>query len=292
MQQKTVRFIVNPISGGINKERVPELVEKSLDHSRFTYQILFSESAQHMATLCQNAVNDGINILAAVGGDGTVNYAAKAVCNSNTALAIVPMGSGNGLARHLRIPTNPKQAIQIINLEHYKSIDSGMANETFFINVAGAGFDAHVSHKFATAPKRGFMSYAQITLNEFAKYQHTEFELVVDKKMMKQKAFLICIGNGSQYGNNAYITPSANESDGKFEMSILKPFRMIDMPAIAFELFAKKFSNSKFVDTFSASELLIKRDCEGVFNIDGEPVMMEKDVLIRMLPKSVKVMIP
>lgn len=293
MNKKSVIFVINPISGGVSKARIPELIEKYLNHSQFTYEICYIGSASEMNRLCNDAVLKGANILVAVGGDGTVNCAAKAVCNSDTVLAILPMGSGNGFARHLKIPTNPQKAIQLINSAYVKVIDTGMANDHFFVNVAGAGFDAHISQKFASASKRGLVTYAQITLREFAQYKPLEYEVVIDNKVfIKQQAFLICVGNGSQYGNNAYITPSANECDGRFEMSILKPFKPIDSPTIVFELFTGKFTSSKFVDSYSGDNFIIKRAEAGAFNIDGEAVMMQKDVLIRLIPKSVNIIVP
>jgi diacylglycerol kinase (ATP) len=167
-----------------------------------------------------------------------------------------------------------------------------MANEIFFVNVAGAGFDAHVSWMFATAPNRGFWSYTKITLNEFAKYQTQHYELVVDGKTVSKNAFIICVANGSQYGNNAYIAPKAKVDDGLFNISVMKPFRVHQMPVIGMEMFMKKFGDSKYIDTLSGKDIMIRREKAEVFNIDGEPVMMPKDIHISILPSALKVIVP
>ena len=290
--KKTLTFIINPISGGISKKELPSLINQYLDKKQFDVEIQFTGSAQHNLELAKEAVEKKTEIVVAVGGDGTINNVAKYLVNTGIAFGIIPQGSGNGLARHLNIPMDITKALQVINKLNTQNIDTGMANDVFFLNVAGAGFDAHVSMKFATAAERGFWSYTKITLNEFAKYKSRKYELLVDGKSIVKDAFIICVANGSQYGNNAYIAPQAKIDDGLFEISILKPFKLIQMPMIGLEMFTKKFGNSGYIDTLSCREVMIKREEAEVFNIDGEPVMMAKDILVRINPASLKMIIP
>jgi YegS/Rv2252/BmrU family lipid kinase len=290
--KKKIAFIINPISGGINKQQFPSLIGRYLDRNQFDVEINFTRSAEHNLELAQEMVIKKKDIVVAVGGDGTINNIAKYLVNTGILFGIIPQGSGNGLARHLRIPLQNIKALQVINKLHRKNIDAGMANDTFFINVAGAGFDAHVSWMFANAPKRGFWSYSKITLTEFANYKPQQYELIVDGKSVSKDAFIICVANGSQYGNNAYIAPKANLDDGLFDISIMKPFKIHQMPIIGMELFLKKYNNSQYVDVLKGTNILIKRPEAGVFNIDGEPVLMEKDIQIKMLPEALKVIVP
>lgn len=292
MAKKKISFIINPISGGINKQHFPALIGRYLDRNQFEAEINFTKSTEHNIELAQQAVTEKKDIVVAVGGDGTINNVAKHLINTGILFGIIPQGSGNGLARHLRIPINNIQAIRIINKLHRKNIDAGMANDLFFLNVAGAGFDAHVSWKFANAPKRGFWSYTKITLNEFARYEPKSYELIVDGNSITKDAFIICVANGSQYGNNAYIAPQANLDDGLFDISIMKPFKTFQMPVIGLEMFLKKYNNSKYVDALKGSQIIIKRPEAGVFNIDGEPMMMDKDIHINVLPEALKVIVP
>jgi diacylglycerol kinase (ATP) len=290
--RKKIAFIINPISGGINKQHFPALIGRYLDRNQFDIEINFTRSAEHNLELAQEAVTTKKDIVVAVGGDGTINNIAKYMVNTGILFGIIPQGSGNGLARHLKIPLNNVNALKVINKLHRKNIDAGMANDQFFINVAGAGFDAHVSWMFANAPKRGFWSYTKITLNEFANYKPQPYELIVDGKTVTRDAFIICVANGSQYGNNAFIAPQANLDDGLFDISIMKPFKVHQMPIIGLEMFLKKYNNSKYVDALKGTEIVIKRPEAGVFNIDGEPVMMDKDIHIRVLPEALKVIVP
>ncbi len=292
MYKKQITFIINPISGGINKQHFPSLIGRYIDRNQFDIEINFTKSAQHNIDLAQQAVAEKKDIVVAVGGDGTINHIAKYLVNSNVLFGIIPQGSGNGLARHLRIPLNDKKALQIINKLHTKKIDAGMANDQFFVNVAGAGFDAHVSWMFANAPKRGFWSYAKITLNEYQAYKPHSYEIQVDGKVTHKEAFIVCVANGSQYGNNAFIAPQANLDDGLFDVSILKPFKSWSMPLIGLEMFMKKYGNSRYVDTIKGHEITIKRPSDGVFNIDGEPILMDKNIHIRMIHEAINVIVP
>jgi diacylglycerol kinase (ATP) len=290
--KKKIGFIINPISGGINKQHFPALIGRYLDRNQFEVEINFTRSAEHNLELAQEMAERKKDVVVAVGGDGTINNVAKYLVNTGILFGIIPQGSGNGLARHLRIPMNERKALKVINKLHRKNIDAGLANNVFFINVAGAGFDAHVSWMFANAPKRGFWSYTKITLNEFAQYKPLPYELQIDGHSITKEAFIICVANGSQYGNNAYIAPQANLDDGQFDISVMKPFKLHQMPVIGIEMFAKRYGNSKYVDSLRGKSILIKRPDAGVFNIDGEPMMMEKDIRIDILPEALKVIVP
>lgn len=290
--KKKINFIINPISGGINKQQFPSLIGQYIDRNQFDIEINFTKSAEHNIDLAKESALKKTDIVIAVGGDGTINNIAKHLINTGILFGIIPQGSGNGLARHLRIPMNNVKALQVINKLHRKNIDAGMANDEFFVNVAGAGFDAHVSWMFANAPKRGFVSYSKITLKEFANYKSLPYEIIVDGKSISKEAFIICIANGSQYGNNAFIAPKANLDDGLFDISIMKPFKTFQMPIIGLEMFLKRYHNSRYVDTLRGKEILLKRPESGVFNIDGEPVMMEKDIQFKILTEALKVIVP
>jgi YegS/Rv2252/BmrU family lipid kinase len=290
--KKKITFLINPISGGINKTTFPNLIEKSIDLNLFTYTFRYSTSTENLIQLAKEAVEAGVDCIVAVGGDGTLNIVASAIANTPIKLAVIPMGSGNGLARHMGISMNPSEAIQSINRYQSAKIDAGMANNQFFINVAGAGFDAHVSQKFAEATSRGFISYAKISIGEFARYASEEYELTIDGKTVNHKAFIICVGNGSQYGNNAYISPSAQVNDGFFNITVIKPFRIIDMPVLAFDLFAKRIDKSYLATTYTGNSILLKRLNPGVFNIDGEPIEMERDIYFNMMPSCIDMILP
>ena len=187
----SILFIINPISGTAGKEDLPTEIMRYIDKDQFDIDIIFTEHAGHAKCLAQEAASRGINIVVAVGGDGTVNEVASALAHTQTALGIVPCGSGNGLARHLLIPLKIKQSIEIINRHLVRELDYGVINEHPFFCTCGMGFDAFVSMKFAETGKRGPITYIQKVLESGLKYRPETYEISNDDGVSLHKAFLI-----------------------------------------------------------------------------------------------------
>ncbi len=286
---KKLVFIINPISGRNRKQKIPYLIEKHLDHSKFSYQLKYTQYAHHATELATKAVEEGAHIVVAVGGDGTVNEVSKALIDTHTALGIIPMGSGNGLARYLDIPLLPIFAIRNLNRERYKKIDTLIVDNQHCINVAGIGFDAHIAHLFANHGKRGLKSYLEIILKEFQRYKGEKLKLSTGENEIEKEIFLISIANSTQFGNAAHIAPKASASDGIIDISILKKFPITASIELGSRLFLKNINKSAYVENFKAKELLItilnnKQKIEG--HIDGEPYIFNNPVKATIKPHS------
>lgn len=289
--KKRLAFIINPISGGISKENFPLLVERHINKNIFDYDLYYTQSTEHNKDLAKSCVAQQYDAIIAVGGDGTINNTAKYIAGTDITFGIIPVGSGNGLARHLHLSMNQEEALKAINKFDYTYMDTGLANNEFFLNVAGVGFDAHVSWMFANAPKRGFWQYTKITLAEFAKYKARKYQIKIDGITVTEEAFLVCVANGSQYGNNAYIAPTADINDGVFEVTILKPFKIHQMPQLGARIFNKTIHQSAHVKVLSGKHLVIEREQTEVVNIDGEPVMMDPTIDIKIIPANLKIIV-
>ena len=277
-EKKNITFIINPISGTHSKDEIPTIIETMLDKDQFTYELRFTEYAGHAAEIALECAEKGRDIVAAVGGDGTVNEVARSLTHTNTALAIVPSGSGNGLARHLCLPMDAKKAIEIINACKIEDFDYGIINGQPFFCTCGMGFDAFISLKFAEAGKRGPITYVENVLKEGLKYKPETYEVEDETGAKKYKAFLIACANASQYGNNAYIAPGATMKDGEMDVIIMEPFDVLDAPQIAADLFMKTLGNNSKIKTFRTKHLHIHRKEEGAIHYDGDPIMTGTDV--------------
>jgi YegS/Rv2252/BmrU family lipid kinase len=278
MMKKRVTFIVNPISGTHSKDELPDLIERVMDKEQFDCQIVYTEYAGHASELARQYADEGIDIVVAVGGDGTVNEVARSLTHSQTALAIVPCGSGNGLARHLCLPIDMKKSLEIINQCHIEDFDYGIINGLPFFCTCGMGFDAFISLKFAEAGKRGPITYVENVLKEGLKYKPETYEVADDTGTHSHKAFLIACANASQYGNNAYIAPGATMKDGEMDVIIMEPFNALDAPQIAADLFMKTLGNNSKIKTFRTKRLHIHRKEPGAIHYDGDPVMTGPDI--------------
>jgi YegS/Rv2252/BmrU family lipid kinase len=230
-----------------------------------------------------------VDVVVAIGGDGTINEIARSLVHTDTALGIIPCGSGNGLARHLRIPMEPKAAIDIINRGEQLCIDYGKINNIPFFCTCGVGFDAFVSLKFADSGKRGLLTYLENTLHESLTYQPEAYEIENEEGTVVHQAFLIACGNASQYGNNAYITPQASLMDGLMDITIIEPFTVLDVPSLSFQLFNKTIDQNSRVKTMRAKKIKIHRAQEGVLHFDGDPLMAGKELEVEIIPKGLRV---
>ena len=280
---------MNPISGTSSKAGVAASIEKYLDKELFDSTLVATEYAGHATELAKRAAADGVDV--AVGGDGTVNEVARALVHTQTALGIIPCGSGNGLARHLMLPMNIRKSIEIINRCEIKDLDYGIINDRPFFCTCGMGFDAYVSHKFAEAGKRGPITYVQKVLEEGVKYQPETYEIHDENGTATYKAFLVSCANASQYGNNAYIAPQASMSDGLMDVVIMEPFDILEAPQISIDMFNKTLDKSSRIKTFRTKRLHIHRSKPGMIHYDGDPVMTTADVDVVLVEKGFKVVV-
>jgi YegS/Rv2252/BmrU family lipid kinase len=280
--KKSVVFLVNPISGTHSKKELPELIDAVLDKELFDYRILYTEYAGHAAEMARQFAAEQTDIVVAVGGDGTVNEVARSLVHTQTALGIIPNGSGNGLARHLCLPMDMGKSIEIINQCRIEQFDYGVINDLPFFCTCGMGFDAFISLKFAEAGKRGPITYVENVLKEGLKYKPETYEVKDDSGTHHYKAFLIACANASQYGNNAYIAPGATMKDGEMDVIIMEPFNALDAPQIAADLFMKTLGNNSKIKTFRTSHLEIHRKAPGAIHYDGDPLMTDADIDIHI----------
>jgi YegS/Rv2252/BmrU family lipid kinase len=291
-QKRRVVFIINPISGTQDKDAVIRQIEEIIDKNSVAWETRYTESAGHAARIAADAAREGMDIVVAVGGDGTINEVGRSLVETNTALGILPFGSGNGLARHLQIPMDTRKALKVINEGLTEQIDYGKINGTPFFCTCGVGFDAFVSHKFAEAGKRGMLTYFEKTLQEALNYRPETYELETEDGKVKYKAFLIACGNAAQYGNNAYIAPRAMITDGLLDVTILEPFTVLEVPSLAFQLFNKTIDYNSRIKTFKCKTLHIRRAEPGVAHFDGDPMSTGADIYIEVINKKLNVVIP
>lgn len=281
---------MNPISGTSDKKDIPYLIEELLDKEQFDYSIRETEYAGHAYEIAKESKEQGIDIVVAVGGDGTVNEVGRALVHSNTALGIIPTGSGNGLARHLLIPMKIKGAIQVLNDCEITDLDYGIINEHPFFCTCGVGFDAFISEKFAEAGKRGPITYLENILKEGLKYEPETYEIEAENGTIKKKAFLISCANASQYGNNAYIAPQASMSDGMIDVIIMEPFDALEASQISIEMFNKTLDKNNKIKTFRSKEIKIYREAPGVIHYDGDPIETGKEIVVTLKEKGIKIL--
>lgn len=288
---KNIAFIINSIAGTQNKRKLPKMIDKLLDKEQWLPNIVFTEYAGHAEELASQFARMGFDAVVAVGGDGTINEVARGIRDTNTALGIVPMGSGNGFARHVGIPLRAGNAIEMLNRSEPISVDYGMANDRLFISTCGVGFDALIAYDFAIADRRGLRTYLEKIIKDAWSYQSQTYNIVGDGLDITHKAFLITFANSSQWGYEAAIAPKASIQDGKMDICIMSSHALLAAPELAVRLFSKSMDKSMFMDTVQAKDIMLYREEATPFHIDGDPVDMPKDIHIRIVADGIKLLV-
>ena len=291
-EKKKIIAIINPISGTRPKTHIPTLIKEQINPNKFEVEILYTEYAGHATQIAHKAEEEGIDYVLAIGGDGTINETAKALIHTPTVLGIIPLGSGNGLARHLGISLDAAKAIAVVNEEKVISIDYCKANEHIFFCTAGLGFDALISKKFAEDKHRGSLTYIKNVLTEYLKYQPQSYRIVCEEGELQEKAFLIACANASQYGNNAFIAPGANMQDGLMDITILRPFNHLEGPQLALQLFTKQITRNSKILSLRSKSFKIILEKEQIMHVDGEPISMGNEISMQTIHAGLKILVP
>lgn len=292
MSKSNILFIINPISGGKDKLKIPGLIDANLDRSKFNANYSFTEYIGHASEIAEEAASKNFDIIVAVGGDGTINEIGTKVMQQNKILGILPFGSGNGLSRFLKIPMNTTQAIKVINDCKVRVIDTARFNDKCFFNMAGMGFDAHISSVFAGNKSRGLSGYLKLGFKEMINYKPQTYHIYIDGKEYIRKAFVVSVANSSQYGNNAHIAPNASITDGLLDVCIIKEFPIYKIPVLAYHMLNASADQSNMVEIIQGREIRIQRMSNDAIHIDGEPFFMGKEINVSIVPLSLNIITP
>lgn len=282
-------FIVNPISGKGKADGIAAFAEKHLRAAGVDFSIVKTTHAGHAIELAKS-FRDKADVVVAVGGDGTINEVGGSLLNcERTALGIIPCGSGNGLARSLKIPLKMGAALRHLLGAQIKTMDTGKMNEKTFLCVCGFGFDAVTAHKFSTAGKRGKGTYVRVVSRELFGYQPEAVKFEAGGKVHEEKAFMLSVANGPQFGNNIFINPTANMFDGKLNLTLVKPFPRWRIAPI---LTAMRLGRTHRLREFMqfSDEKFIVHPASPWAHIDGEPVEISGPQEIKVLPASLKIL--
>lgn len=287
--KKRILFIINPISGSKKGPAISKAISESNIYESFNAEITFTERRGHATDLASAAAKSGVEVVVAVGGDGTVNEVAKGLLGSNTALGIIPAGSGNGLARHMNYPSDAVKAIQKIKKGSSGKIDTMDINGRLSINVSGFGFDGYVAWLFDQSGRRGLSGYTRIALKEYAHYPAVDFEMNLDEKPVSGSAHMVVLANASQFGNAAVIAPMADLNDGLMDVIVVKKPPFYLMPRLLYRLFTGTLKSDDYNTMYQCKSLQISSKQPVHLHIDGEPNPPVTSVNCTIKPQSLNV---
>jgi YegS/Rv2252/BmrU family lipid kinase len=280
-------LIVNKFAGHPKKfKKALKIIGTVLKEYNCEFEFAYTSFPGHASELAAKASNSKFDIVVAVGGDGTVNEVAQGLIGTSTPMGIIPMGSGNGLARDLGIPM--KVADSTLNLikGRTEKIDVCKFNEQPFFCTSGIGFDAEIAEQMSKVSSRGFLRYIQLTLKESFSFKPFSVKMIIDDRLFEKQVFLVTFANARQFGNNAFIAPSANSADGLIDVVIVNPFHKILLPVFGISLFTKMLPKLSFVEYHKAKQIELISANTKVFHFDGEPGKLQTPAKIKMASEN------
>lgn len=282
-------FIVNPRSGVRRRDDIAAIIRGSCS---VPFEITQCDDTAALDSIVSDAAKSGVEVVYAVGGDGTVHEIAKRVMHTSLALGIVPAGSGNGLARHLGIPMGTRDALSACNDGVVATIDSAVVNGQPYFGVMGIGLDAVIAERFAESRVRGLRTYVRVGLRTYLTFKPEEYEIEIDGQTQKRRAFVLAIANSSQYGNNARIAPLASLQDGLLDIVIIDRASIWSAPRMLARLFNGTFDRAPGVRILQGRSVNVRRGAPGPAHVDGEPLILPAGIEVRIKPKSLRVLLP
>ena len=290
--RRHILFIVNPIAGGGKAAQAAQTAVSHIDGSRYSFSVEITRQRGDATKLALQAVAAKTDIVVAVGGDGTVNEVARALLGTDTALGIIPCGSGNGLALHIGMPLDTVKAVRIINEGKVEAIDSGTVNGKPFFCTMGVGYDAKVAYEYAQAGTRGMITYVREAVTWWTRYEPEEYTVFTEEETLKVKALLITCANANQWGNNCHIAPDASISDGLLDITIVHPVSIPQGLRLASQLPGHSLNSNANVTSLRSASVRIERAAPDVAHYDGEAYIEEAVLDVKSVPASLKAIIP
>lgn len=276
-------FIINPHSAKGESTTFLEKLKKEIENPHY----IISQSLEDTERFISENW-DKVDIFVAVGGDGTISSVAKKLVNTEKVLAIYPAGSGNGFANENSFSRDIDQLITKLKNHQYREIDTLMINDYLSINVSGVGFDGAVAQEFEKT-SRGFANYAKVVAELFNDFIPINVKFQQEYQQYNDDYLMVSFANTKQFGNNAYIAPHADVSDGLVDVVLVKKFPITHAIPFSYKMFSKDLKENEYVKFLSVSEIEFSVDTD-IWHIDGDFTTIPSPVKVKVLPKSLKIL--
>jgi YegS/Rv2252/BmrU family lipid kinase len=287
---KKISFIINSRIGQKKIDAILSAINKYLPSNEV--DIAYTQYGGHAIELAKKSIDNNCNILVAVGGDGTVNELLQVVMHSSCSLAVVPTGSGNGLARHCNIPLDIELAVKNIAEGKIEKIDIGKANDKYFISNAGVGFDAYVCNFIQQTKHRGLKMYARFVIQKYFSYKPETYTIETETETFIQKAFFLNIANGREFGYGFEIAPNASLQDGLLDMILVKKITPLNGFKFVWDGWNKKITSNKQVIHLKAKKIKITAPGIPYFQTDGDAHNCKNECTIEVITKALQIIVP
>ena len=287
---KKILFILNPVAGKGKAPLLKSLIEQHSHTPGFEFEIVMTKYAGHGSELAREAAAGNYYAVVAAGGDGTVNEIARVLNRTNTALGILPMGSGNGFARFLGYSMKPEKVMLQILGADTMLMDTITINDHLSVNVSGFGFDGYVAWQYNHSGKRGLKTYTRMAVQAYQAYAAANFSFRSPEISQHQKAHMLVIANASQFGNQATIAPRAKINDGLIDVVFVHKPPVYAIPVLFYRLFTGRLRDTTYIKTIQCAEFEAIADRPLHIHIDGESLEPASKISVKLASSSLLIL--
>jgi diacylglycerol kinase family enzyme len=284
-------FIVNPISGGVNKEPFLNDAKQLCNRYGIAFTIFKTTGKNDEEQLKQVLEKEKPDKVAAVGGDGTVLFAAISLLDSGLPLGIIPQGSANGMSKELHVNTNAIEALKdIIMSEVYPGMDLLRVNGTHYsMHIGDVGINANLVKSFSEDARRGMMTYSKYFIEELKKTKAFRVKVDINGDTIEELCYMAAICNSGRYGTGVILNNQSNLFDGKFEIVLLREKNINTFIDAALTKFNESFYNAEHTHTFSGSHARIYFDEPRILQLDGEIIGAFAELEVELLRGAIRI---
>ena len=285
MNANKTAVIINPKAGRNKARKLWPKISRLLEKHNIIYDSYLTDTPYQAQLLAGRLTRNGVKELVVVGGDGSLNEVINGVSQSSLdrleeiRIGIIPAGTGNDFARFLGISRNSDRAVEIIKKGETRSIDLGLVNSRYFVNISGVGFDAQIAEnirkrKFSWVP--GSIAYIYYIIKVLFRYKNIPLTITLDgESRIETNALMAAVGNTGFYGGGINIIPSAKPDDSYFHMCLVRDVTKFEILKTLPGIYAGKHIDHPLVDEYRAKSVYIDTSIS-----DGYvPVHADGDVL-------------
>lgn len=286
-----ILFVINPIAGAKSHKTLVDVIKSQLPATENVHFEIW-DSKEKFLLIKERIITEPFDKIVAAGGDGTLSLISQLALKVNTPFGILPIGSGNGYARHLKIPLKVKDAIKVVLSNKMIEVDTAEIDGNYFINIAGLGFDALISEQFSKTKKRGIINYAALIFKNLFFYRPNSYHLFFNNIEWKGRAVVIDFALGTQYGNNVVISPQSDPCDRKMDICILEPYPFLYNIVLLYRFYSGSIHLSKYYKSYRTDKVNVLLPVKSLAQYDGEAFMVPTEFNVKISVNRLKVLIP
>ncbi|RJE71963.1 diacylglycerol kinase family protein [Reichenbachiella sp. MSK19-1] len=293
MSKASILFVINPISGASDKDDLDRVIARFCERNELSFDIMKTTGESDAQNIREAIDQYQPSIVVAGGGDGTVTLVAEQLIGSTRMLAILPLGSANGLASEFEIPEEWDRNLKLLLDPKTITIDAIRINdEHLSLHLCDLGFNADLIKEFEREGQRGKLGYARSFVKKMANRRAGRFRIVTESTSSRHKAEMVVIANASRYGTGAVVNPRCDLSDGLLEVCVFKPLPWYKLLALTWHSFVGELEDSEYFAIYQTSEVTITTQRPETLQVDGEVIDAVTEVRAKVIKGAVTIVVP